>query len=233
MSNGEVALDSAPLWTTDPAVGTRIREEVGDRNGVPIPVMTIPELMAKVARKYADCPALIYEDQFDGHISVTFSQYEAKVHQMAKVFIKLGLKPHHSVGVLAANCPEWFYSELGAICGGGLVAGIYTTNSEEAVHHVLLRSRANIVIVEDAKQLEKVVAIKQNLPELKAIVQIQAPFASDLTPEDGYYRWWELVRMDVSDVEEEYQRRQSRIRANEAAVLIFTVGDKINLPFPP
>jgi long-subunit acyl-CoA synthetase (AMP-forming) len=53
----------------------------------------------------------------------------------------------------------------------GLAAGIYTTNSPEACHYCAARSHANIIVVEDRKQLDKVLEIKNRLPELKAIVQ--------------------------------------------------------------
>lgn len=47
-----------------------------------------------------------------------FSEYRDRVHKMAKVFIKIGLEAHHTVGVLAFNSPEWFISELAAIHAG-------------------------------------------------------------------------------------------------------------------
>lgn len=55
----------------------------------------------------------------------------------------------------------------------GIAVGIYTTNSPEACFHCLDDSRANIVVVQDAKQLEKIEAIKSRLPHLKAIVQYE------------------------------------------------------------
>jgi hypothetical protein len=36
-----------------------------------------------------------------------------------------------------------------------------------------VRGRANIIVVEDKKQLDKILTIKDRLPELKAIVQYQ------------------------------------------------------------
>ena len=33
-------------------------------------------------------------------VSWTYQQYEAEIVTVAKAFIKLGLKPHHSVGIL-------------------------------------------------------------------------------------------------------------------------------------
>ena len=53
----------------------------------------------------------------------------------------------------------------------GFAAGIYTTNTAEACLHCALNSQANIIVVEDRKQLEKVLEIKDQIPSLKAIVQ--------------------------------------------------------------
>lgn len=56
-------------------------------------------------------------------------------------------------------------------CFSGLATGIYTTNSPEACQYCAEHSKANIIVVEDRKQLEKILQIKQNLPNLKAIIQ--------------------------------------------------------------
>jgi long-chain-fatty-acid--CoA ligase ACSBG len=53
----------------------------------------------------------------------------------------------------------------------GFAAGIYTTNSPEACHYCAVRSCADIIVVEDKKQLDKILNIKDKLPALKAIVQ--------------------------------------------------------------
>ena len=102
--------------------------------------------------------------------------------------MKLGLEAHNSVGVLAFNCAEWCYSAMGAIHAGGIIAGIYTTNSADAVYHVLENSKSQIVVVDDAKQMEKIQSIRDKLPHLKAAIQIQEPYAPGLKKEDGYYR---------------------------------------------
>lgn len=109
------------------------------------------------------------------------------MHQTAKAFIKLGLEAHHSVGVLAFNCPEWFYSAFAAIHAGAVIAGIYTTNSAEAVQHVLENSRAQIVIIDDSKQMQKIQSIRDKLPELKAVIQIQPLSNGNLDKSQGYY----------------------------------------------
>jgi len=71
---------------------------------------------------------------------------------------------------------EWFASSIGAVFAGyevvlvtqlatnvftvrGLSTGIYTTNTPEACHYILENSRANIVMVENQKQLDKILAV--------------------------------------------------------------------------
>lgn len=148
------------------------------------------------------------------------------MQHFAKAFIKLGLDPRHSVGIIAFNSPEWLYAELATIFAGGLAAGIYTTNSAEPVRHILEKSRANICIVDDEKQMAKVQSIKDQLPLLKTIVQLNGPLDKRLTHEEGYYTWQDVEEMNVDDAEQEYANRLSQITPNNSATLIFTVRNK-------
>ncbi|XP_034666158.1 very long-chain-fatty-acid--CoA ligase bubblegum [Drosophila subobscura] len=186
--------------------------------------ISIPGLLKRTVNNFPDYPALRTKSGKSGYQTVTYKQYEEKVHQVAKAFIKIGLEEHHSVGVLAFNCAEWFYSAMGAIHARGIIAGIYTTNSADAVLHVLENSQAQIVIVDDAKQMDKIHSIRDKLPHLKAAVQIQEPYAPYLKKEDGYYRWSEIESMNVSDVEDQFKTRLENIAINECCCLVYTSG---------
>lgn len=47
----------------------------------------------------------------------------------------------------------------------GIVTGIYTTNSPEACHYIAHDCRANIVVVENQKQLDKIIQVRNLLLE--------------------------------------------------------------------
>jgi long-chain-fatty-acid--CoA ligase ACSBG len=224
LSRGKLR-ESHKTKITDPTDATRIAfEKEGIGAAEPI---SIPELMNKTVQNYGDHPALNFKNHENKWETITFKQYKAKVDKMAKVFIKLGLEAHHTVAVLAFNSPEWFVSELAAIHAGGIIAGVYTTNSPHSVLHVLQSSRAQIVVVDDAKQMEKIREIKDKLPGLKAVIQTKPPYliqTSETTKRDGYYRWMELEEMDTDDVEEEYKRRLENIVINETCCLVYTSG---------
>lgn len=186
--------------------------------------ISVPELVNRTVRDFPDHPAIMYKNAQKIWTPITYSEYRDRVHHMAKVFIKLGLEPQHTVSVLAFNSVEWFISELSAIHAGGIITGVYTTNSAESVKHVLESSQTNIVVVDDAKQMEKIYSIKSQLPHLKAVIQTTAPYAPYVKREDGYYRWSELEEMNTDDVEEEFKTRLANIVTNKCCCLVYTSG---------
>ncbi|ETN67093.1 AMP dependent ligase [Anopheles darlingi] len=172
--------------STDPSKPVKLR--ITKEGLASLDPLSVPDLMNRTVRDHPDHPAMVYQDSQKKWQTVTYREYRERVYHMAKVFVKLGLEPHHTVAVLAFNSPEWFVSELAAIHAGGIITGVYTTNSAESVQHVLESSRAQIVVVDDAKQMEKVHSIRANLPLLKAVIQTMPPYAPYVKRDDGYYR---------------------------------------------
>ncbi|XP_050088160.1 very long-chain-fatty-acid--CoA ligase bubblegum [Anopheles aquasalis] len=208
--------------STDPSIPVKLR--IAKEGLASLDPLSVPDLMNRTVRDHPDHPAMVYQDSQKKWQTVTYREYRDRVYHMAKVFVKLGLEPHHTVAVLAFNSPEWFVAELSAIHAGGIIAGVYTTNSAESVQHVLESSRAQIVVVDDAKQMEKVRSIRPNLPLLKTVIQTMPPYAPYVKREDGYYRWSELVEMNVDDVEEEFNNRLANIAINQCCCLVYTSG---------
>uniref|UniRef100_A0A182X5Z7 long-chain-fatty-acid--CoA ligase n=1 Tax=Anopheles quadriannulatus TaxID=34691 RepID=A0A182X5Z7_ANOQN len=208
--------------STDPAVPVKLR--IAKEGLASLDPLSVPDLMNRTVRDHPNHPAMVFRNAQKQWQTVTYREYRERVHHMAKVFIKLGLEPHHTVAVLAFNSPEWFVSELSAIHAGGIITGVYTTNSAESVQHVLESSRAQIVVVDDAKQMEKICSIRQNLPNLKTVIQTMPPYAPYVKREDGFYRWSELEEMNVDDVEEEFNRRLANIAINQCCCLVYTSG---------
>lgn len=101
------------------------------------------------------------------------------------------------------------------------MTGIYTTNSPEACELILKSSQSNIVVVDDDNQLNKILSIKDKLPNLKSIVKILPPFDK----KSFVYSWNELEEMNVEkNVEDEYKQRLSNISPNDCCSLCYTSG---------
>lgn len=207
-------------------------EILKDNSANPRPPQTIINLFKNICEKYPNKPALNYEDPSNknNRIVVNYSDYQKYSRQVGRAFLKLGLETKKSVAVLAFNCPEWFYSEIGCVSAGGIITGIYTTNSAEACHHILLESESNICVVDNTAQFMKVHSVKDRLPQLKAIIQIHGPFDDLIENNANYYKWDEIMSMETSDWENQLVERENQQKPNECCMLIFTVSSFFHEP---
>nr|XP_012147854.1 PREDICTED: very long-chain-fatty-acid--CoA ligase bubblegum isoform X2 [Megachile rotundata] len=183
------------------------------------PIMSIPGSMSQMANSYPDRMALIARPDTKQKKSYTFREYEQEVRTVAKAFLKLGLERYHGVAIIGFNTPEWFVSDLAAIYAGGFAVGVYTTNTPEACQHCIENSQSNIVVVEDDKQLEKILKIKDNLPFLKAIVMYD-----DVPKEKGVLSWKDLLEIGQKESDDKLNEVLKTIAANECCTLIYTSG---------
>lgn len=67
---------------------------------------------------------------------------------------------------------RFFYSSISDLCHRGLGTGIYTTNTPEACQYVAASSEANILVVENQKQLEKILQVRSFVTALVLIVPV-------------------------------------------------------------
>ncbi|NXC41028.1 ACBG2 ligase, partial [Penelope pileata] len=135
--------------------------------------------------------------------------------------LQLGLKRFHGVCILGFNSPEWFIADIGAILAGGLAVGVYTTNSPEACHYVAENCSANILVVENNTQLQKILQIRHKLPHLKAIIQ----YGEELKEERSDLFSWEKF-MDLGKDVPDSQLREivESQKPNQCCTLIYTSG---------
>jgi len=144
-----------------------------------------------------------------------------------------------------------FYTFFFAICSG-FAAGIYTTNTAEACLHCAINGQADIIVVEDRKQLEKILAIKDQIPTLKAIIQysgkphvegvitVSSPFFifnfnSSWTPLALFLlcyfnclyptltQWSQLMNLGNSTPDNVLEERLKKQCVNQCCTLIYTV----------
>ncbi|XP_071339712.1 long-chain-fatty-acid--CoA ligase ACSBG2-like isoform X2 [Trachinotus anak] len=221
LSTANVATTLAPaeqLWSTSRDQAVKLRMEgSGQASHTP---MTIHQLFLQTVDSYGDNPALVSKKEGQW-VTLTWRQYYEQCRAAAKSFLKLGLERYHGVGILGFNSPEWFISDIGCILAGGLATGIYTTNSPEACQYVAANCEANVLVVENQKQLDKILEVKDQLPHLKAIVQ----YKGELQQEAPFlYTWEEFMKLGEDVPNEQLNAVIDSLRTNECCTLIYTSG---------
>ncbi|XP_059221735.1 long-chain-fatty-acid--CoA ligase heimdall [Stomoxys calcitrans] len=223
----------APLKTARSFTSHSLREPVKllatQESLSEIKTQTIPQFFHQNCQQFKDCPALAFEASPQGNKTwntITYKEYEINVELAALALLYVGVEQRTSVCVLAFNSPEWFYIQFGALCINAIAAGIYTTNSAEAVLHVLSSSNASVVVVDDSHQMAKVREIRSHLPHLRAVVQLHGPFDFDEKEQQvGCYRWPDLMNLKFGkELRAELQLRERNVAPNECALLIYTSG---------
>ncbi|XP_033997075.1 long-chain-fatty-acid--CoA ligase ACSBG1 [Trematomus bernacchii] len=204
------------LWTTDAKGAVRLRIE----EGCPEEPVTVHQMFKASVEKYGNMYALASKKDNKWE-KITFSEYYQFCRRAAKSFIKLGLERFHGVAILGFNSAEWFFSSVGTIMAGGIMTGIYATNSPEACQYVASDSKANIIVVENQKQLDKILQIRDRLPHLKAIVQFSGNPQQRIP---NLYSWEDFMDLGLDVSEDELDDIIDSQRANQCCILIYTSG---------
>ena len=116
---------------------------------------------SQVVNKVPGSPALRkYDSGLGRDLDISFSEYWEEVRIVARAWIRLGLAPRHTVSVLGHSDPRHHISNMATIMAGGFTGGMYLTNTAAACEYIARDSRANIIVVGDHKQLDKIVSIR-------------------------------------------------------------------------
>ena len=130
---------------------------------------TLPKLFRHVVRERGDKTAL-REKHLGIWRSISWREYGAKAKHAGLGLVALGLRPRDVVSVLADNCPEWLYTDLGTLCVGGVTNGIYTTDSARQVEYIVNDSGTRFVFAENEEHLDKILEARKGCPQLVKII---------------------------------------------------------------
>src|SRR5680860_1272317 len=122
------------------------------------PARSLPELLR---RRAADTTLAHRFKRFGLWEKITWAQYAANVNALAAELVARGVQPGARVAVLCENRPEWMVADLAVQTVGAATVGVYTTSSAEQLAYHLEHSGAVGLVLEDAEQLEKWLAIKE------------------------------------------------------------------------
>ena len=132
---------------------------------------TLADLLQRSAEIYGNRPAVKYKDGGEW-VSRSFAEVLEIARPLGLGLTALGVEKGDRVSILANTRPEWTYFDFAALSIGATVVPIYQTNSPDECRYVLENSDAKVVVVEDAEQLEKVKAVRSQLPSLEHVVMM-------------------------------------------------------------
>jgi long-chain acyl-CoA synthetase len=177
---------------------------------------SVGALLEVGATRHGDTPATRVKRD-DGWQDGSYVELRDTVRGLALGLIGLGVAPGERVCVLANTRPEWTQLAYAIWSAGAIVVPIYPTNSPEECEWVAGNSGASVVICEDESQLEKIRAVRGNLPELRELVLIDGE-ADDARP------LADVAAGAESGDAEELDRRTAAVGPDDPLLIIYTSG---------
>ncbi len=177
---------------------------------------TLADLLPRAAQLYGSAPAIQFKDG-DEWAKRSFVEVEETVRKLALGLFDLGVAKGDKVSILANTRPEWTYFDFAALSIGATVVPIYQTNSPEECQYVLENSDAKVVVVEDDEQLEKIRAVRDQLPLLEQVVRMTGISDDTISLED-------LSARGAGRDAGEWERLWQAVSPEDICTFIYTSG---------
>ncbi|QSW88071.1 long-chain fatty acid--CoA ligase [Flavobacterium endoglycinae] len=145
-------------------------------------------------------------------------EYIAKANAISRALLRMGVQKDDKIALISSNNrTEWNVMDIGILQTGAQNVPIYPTIAEEDYEYILNHSGSIYCFVSDEEVLQKVNAIKANVPTLKEVYSFNEI--------SGCKHWSELLNLGADESNQnEVEARKESIHTNDLATIIYTSG---------
>jgi long-chain acyl-CoA synthetase len=175
------------------------------------------------AKLHPDKLAIVWNKKGDWQ-HIPWKEYREHVSNASYGLLSLGFKPGDRANIIGANRPEWFYSDLAILGNGGISVPVYQTNTPKQIEYISRHSESSFIFLENRSQLDKIMAVRSQLPALKKIIIWDKP---DSTNETSVITFEELERLGEKAKTGQsgtVERRAQDIKLHDTATIVYTSG---------
>jgi long-chain acyl-CoA synthetase len=131
---------------------------------------TLPQLLRYQYRRFGDRRIALREKDRGIWKPFTWADYYAIVRRLTYAFLELGLQPNEKVAIIGENKPHVYWFELAALTCRAPVLGIFSDCGPPEIKYFLTHSDSTFVICQDQEQVDKVLAIKDEIPLIRRVI---------------------------------------------------------------
>ena len=189
-------------------------------------ISTLADLAFHVAGRYPQA-RIVRRCTPDGIDTYTGTDLFDRIRTLSLGLSALGVKAGDRVALMSDSRPEWVIADLAILTAGAVTVPIYPTLPAAAAGYILADSGAEVVIAADEAQAAKVREVRAELPQLQALVVIDAGDGEEREGEttlaavqaSGHARL-----MAEDGLARRYKEQAAAIDAEELATIIYTSG---------
>ena len=184
---------------------------------------SIPAILKENADRFHDRTAISYK-KHGVFLSLTYAEFYERVLQLARGLCKAGMKPGDKVAIFSENRLGWAISDFGIQAGGGITVPIYATNTGEQAAYIINHCEARIVFVSTKAQYEKLLEIKDQLPDVELVISYERFMGSLSFPVYTQYQLSEVSTPIGAEEKQQIEERIEQIGHDDILTVIYTSG---------
>lgn len=177
------------------------------------------------AQKWGDKVA-IRQKEFGIWNEYSWQQSYAEVRLMALGLLSLGMARGDHVSAIGDNDRQYLWSYLGVLSNGGTMIGLYTDASPKEAAYVIHHSDSKFVLAQDQEQVDKMLEIRDQLPQVSKVIYWDESGLSD------YDDPWLISYNDVRRLGEQLHAEQpdrfesevKQGKSSDLALICYTSG---------
>ena len=130
---------------------------------------TLPRLLRRNAQELATRTAIREKDRGIWQ-SCSWAEYHAQVRDFALGLAALGFKRGDRLSVIGDNRPRLYWAQVAAQCLGGASVPVYQDSIAKELAFVWNHADVAVIVAEDQEQIDKVMALRDQLPALRYVI---------------------------------------------------------------
>lgn len=194
-----------------------------DENFKKLPYRSIPQMLQINAEKYADRPAISFK-RGGGYLTLNYQQFYIRVLMAARGLRKAGMQPGDKVAIFSENRAGWAIADLGIQCALGISVPIYATNTGAQAAYVINHSGAKIIFVSDRIQYEKLLAVRDQIPQVELVVSFERFLGELVLPVYTLYQLSEISHPIKDEEKQQIEEQITSIAPEDLITIIYTSG---------
>jgi len=166
-------------------------------------------------------PAYAWFDDSGETDSVTWDQFHAEVLQAAKSFLALGVRKNDKVSIVSYSCYRWVLIDLALAAIGAVTVGIYHSLPAEECRYIIDHSDAIMIFAEDNVQLEKLLFVRNDLPNIEKIILFRGDAPAD---DDGILDFSSFMAIGKDMPDTTVLSMADNVTPDDIAAIVYTSG---------
>lgn len=136
---------------------------------------TVPQMFVARAASYPDIPAQFSKNSSGEFEPISYATLLGEVRTIASGLREIGVARGDHVGLISDNRKEWLATDLAIMGLGAADVPRGCDATEQEIRFILDFSECRLAVLENERQLKKILAQRQGLPGLTDIIMFDEP----------------------------------------------------------